>query len=76
MTRYENDCVDCAAGAYPCNPLCKRKRVAHHYCDACGCEDNLYWFNGSEICFYCLEEETGDAYTYIKSKADNEREAQ
>jgi hypothetical protein len=60
MIRYENDCVDCATDGYPCNPFCPRKRAKHCYCDVCGNEDKLYWFNDRQLCLFCLEDETGD----------------
>lgn len=47
MERYENDCVDC--GADSCC-LCQLKSVRHLYCDECGEEDELFYFDGRELC--------------------------
>lgn len=57
MIKYENECVGCSAGAYPCNEYsCKYSNVPHFYCDDCGLElDYLYDFEGEQLCLECIE---------------------
>lgn len=52
MERYENDCVSC--GADNCC-LCRLKSVRHLYCDECGEEDDLFYFDGRELCIDCIK---------------------
>ena len=57
MERYENECRDCATENYPCDHYCRYKRVNHFYCDCCGGEDKLYWYDGKQLCISCVESE-------------------
>ena len=57
MVVVENECCDCATGAYPClGSSCPRRHVEHFYCDKCGYEDKLYEYDGKELCAECLLE--------------------
>lgn len=47
--RYENDCVGCEV----CTG-CGLKRVPHFYCDKCGWENDLWHFEGEELCIDCI----------------------
>ena len=52
MKKIENDCVECGL---PClGNGCPYRNVSHYYCDRCGCEDKLYYYDGEEICQECL----------------------
>ena len=55
--KYENECCDCAVPAYPClGSACPNRNVPHLYCDECGEEvENLYYFDGRELCIDCIE---------------------
>lgn len=54
MIRLENECVDCGL---PCiGTLCIYKDVPHFYCDECGNEDDLFEFEGKELCISCIKE--------------------
>lgn len=57
MVRYENDCCDCATENYPCDRFCYRRRAKHFYCDMCGEEDKLFWYDGKQLCISCVESE-------------------
>lgn len=52
MRKIENDCVGC--GNYCCH--CGLTHAEHLYCDQCGYEDTLYYFDGDEICIDCIRE--------------------
>ena len=53
MLEYENDCVDCGL---PClGNACPNKRRPHRYCDECGEEEQLYEYDGLELCLSCVE---------------------
>lgn len=55
MTKIENDCCDCATGAYPClGNSCPLVNTPHHYCDECGDETQLYDYEGRELCAECI----------------------
>ena len=59
MIKYENHCCGCAVPAYPCRGAnCELHRVPVHYCDKCGEElgDEIYEFDGEELCEGCLKE--------------------
>ena len=48
MIKHENDCVGCAE-TYPCiEESCCYRSVPHFYCDECGEEDSLYYFEDDE----------------------------
>lgn len=48
-----NDCVDCGL---PCiGNSCPYRNVIHYYCDNCGDENQLYYFDGKELCIECIE---------------------
>ena len=52
MIKYENDCVDCG---FPCKfNSCPYYSVPHYYCDSCGDEDELYEYEGEQLCECCL----------------------
>lgn len=52
MIKYENDCVDCG---FPClGDSCKHKNVPHYYCDSCGDEETLYYWEGGQYCEECI----------------------
>lgn len=57
MIRYENECCSCSVPAYPClGDICPRLRVPHFYCDECGCEEQLYYYEGRQLCISCIEQ--------------------
>lgn len=54
MLKYENECVDCGL---PClGNSCPNRRVPRYYCDKCGDEAKLYYFDDEELCLNCIEE--------------------
>lgn len=56
MIKYENECCGCAAPAYPClSDTCHNRHVPHYYCDNCNCEEQLYYYDGQELCLSCIE---------------------
>lgn len=54
MKRTENECVNCGL---PCLGMgCPYANVTRFYCDKCGEEEQLYYFNDGEYCLNCIEE--------------------
>lgn len=52
MVREESDCVGCAL---PCiGDECAYRRIRVTYCDRCGEEDDLYEFEGRQLCIGCV----------------------
>lgn len=66
MIKYEDECCDCATPNYPClGSACSNRHVAHYYCDKCDEEidsEELYYYDGLEICKDCLLELVPKAY--------------
>lgn len=58
MIKYENECVGCSTGSYPCRPdHCKYSKVPHFYCDECGEEfDYLYEYEFEQLCIDCIKQ--------------------
>lgn len=56
MVVVSNECCDCATPGYPCiGDACYLRHYVHHYCDKCGDDvDTLYWFEGEQLCSYCV----------------------
>ena len=54
MKIIENECVNCPQEMGCLDVSCPYKNVTRYYCDICGCEETLYFYDGEEICKYCL----------------------
>lgn len=53
MKKTENECVQCGL---PCmGNSCPHRNVTRLYCDKCGNEAKLYYFEGGEWCIDCIE---------------------
>lgn len=52
MIKYENECIDCGL---PCFQSCKYKHAPHYYCDNCGEEDQLFYYDGEQLCIECIK---------------------
>ena len=54
MLKIENECVGCGL---PClGSSCPHQNVTRYYCDDCGEETELYYFDGEELCRECIIE--------------------
>lgn len=57
MVKCEDECCGCATESYPClGSECVNRKVPHFYCDKCGEETRLYYFDGKELCIDCIEQ--------------------
>lgn len=54
MTTYINNCVSCGL---PCDSRCSLSHEAVAVCDRCGKEEQLYQFEGQELCAECIAEQ-------------------
>jgi hypothetical protein len=54
MTTYINNCVSCGL---PCDSRCGLSHEAVTVCDRCGKEEQLYQFEGQELCAACIAEQ-------------------
>lgn len=54
MIKYENDCVGCPDGVPCMGSTCPNRNVPHFYCDDCENEDDLYEFDGEQLCADCI----------------------
>lgn len=56
MVKYENECVGCNTILDGClGSACQYKHVPHFYCDDCNEEDDLYEFDGEQLCIECIK---------------------
>lgn len=57
MKKIENECVGCKDSGLPCiGNSCPYRNVIRFYCDRCGNEDKLYYYDHEELCIDCLLE--------------------
>lgn len=57
MIKYEDECVGCREIGLPClGSGCGKTNVPHYYCDKCGDEEVLYYYDGQEICLNCIRD--------------------
>lgn len=58
MRIVKDECVGCAAPAYPClGSSCPNRKRTHYYCDRCKEEfvpEGLYQYEGEEVCGECI----------------------
>lgn len=58
MRIVKDECLDCAAPAYPClGSSCPNRKRTHYYCDRCKDEflpEALYQYDGEEVCGECI----------------------
>lgn len=53
MIKIENECCDCGL---PCiYESCPYWAVTRFYCDECGDEAELYWYDNEQLCLDCIE---------------------
>lgn len=56
MIKLENDCCDCEEQYRFCGD-CSRRNAPHYYCDSCGDETDIYYFDDRELCINCVRHE-------------------
>ena len=53
MKETKNECVNCDL---PClGQTCPYRNVTRFYCDECGIEEQLYYYDGQELCIDCIK---------------------
>lgn len=56
MKKIENDCVGCPPEMGCLGDTCPYRNATHFYCDNCGEEADLYYFDDEELCIDCIQE--------------------
>lgn len=51
----EDECVGCPADIGCLGLQCPNRNVKHYYCDECEEEEQLYYFEGKELCIECIK---------------------
>jgi hypothetical protein len=57
MRKFESECVCCPMEMGCYGSSCPLFSVEHYYCDRCGTEDKLYYYDNEELCASCLLDE-------------------
>lgn len=59
MKKVFNECCNCATPNYPCRGAsCPNRAVTRYFCDKCKKEaEQLYHYDGQEMCLDCIEED-------------------
>lgn len=56
MKKTENECVGCTSMGLPCmGHGCPNLAVTRFYCDECGDEEELYYYDEQELCIECIK---------------------
>ncbi len=55
MIQIENECVGCPPDIGCIGNSCPYLNVPRFYCDECGYEEKLYWFDDEQLCMDCIE---------------------
>ena len=56
MIDYEDRCVGCPPELGCLGSSCPNKNVAVYICDSCDEENELYEFEGEQLCIECIKE--------------------
>ena len=57
MKKVSNECVGCPPEMGCLGGTCPNRNVTRYYCDKCGEEEQLYEYDGKELCLDCIEKE-------------------
>jgi hypothetical protein len=57
MKKVLNECVGCPPEIGCLGSTCPYRNVTRYYCDECGEEEQLYEYDGKELCLDCIEKE-------------------
>lgn len=55
MIRVEDECVGCPPEMGCLGSSCPYKNVPRFYCDKCGFEEDLYWYDNEQLCIDCIK---------------------
>lgn len=56
MIEYEDGCVGCPPELGCLGDSCPNRKIIHTYCDCCGEEEQLYWYEEEQLCKECITE--------------------
>ena len=57
MIKYYDECVGCPAELGCIGNGCPYLNIPHYFCDECGDEEDLYFYEDRELCLNCIERE-------------------
>ena len=57
MRKTTNECVGCPSNIGCIGSACPYIDVTRFYCDECGGETDLYYYDGQELCIDCIEKQ-------------------
>lgn len=57
MKETSNECVGCPKEIGCLGSACPNRKVTRFYCDECGEETQLYYYDGQELCINCIEKQ-------------------
>lgn len=57
MIVVDSDCIGCPEDLGCVYEACPYYKVIRYYCDKCGCEDDLYEWDGDQLCAECILEQ-------------------
>ena len=55
MIKLEDECVGCPPDIGCLGSSCPYKDVPRFYCDKCGFEEDLYWYDNEQLCIDCIK---------------------
>ena len=55
MIKLEDECVGCPPEIGCFGNRCPYKNVPRFYCDECGFEEDLYWYDNEQLCIGCIK---------------------
>lgn len=56
MKKIKNECVGCPPEIGCLGNSCPNRNVVRFYCDCCGEEAKLFYYDGKEMCLDCIED--------------------
>ena len=56
LIKVENECIGCPPELGCIGSACRYSKVTRYYCDECGDEKKLFYYDDRELCLSCIED--------------------